>query len=98
MVKPVETLRDIPFDEPRGSLPSLDLRQSGMTPMRRPKAMRESTELRLVVRLQDGAHHFLQQLVRPRRESQRGLCRGGLLRDVDPPDRRSPPAALSQGP
>jgi site-specific DNA recombinase len=96
MVKPVKTLRDIPFDEPHGALPFLDLCQGGMTPMRGPKAVGESAELRLVVRLQDGAHHLLQQLVRPGRESQRALLRGVLLRDVDSPDWRPPITLLSE--
>src|SRR6266516_746504 len=50
-------------------------------------------ELRLVVRLQDQAQHFLQQLVRPRRQPQRTLLGRSFLLDVGAPY-RGPPITL----
>ena len=68
-IQAIKAAGDIPLDEPDGSLPSLDRGQGRVTAPIGPKAVGEPAKLRLIVRLQDGAHHLLQQLVRPRRES-----------------------------
>ena len=64
-----------------------------MTPATCAEAVRAAGELRLVIRLQQGADHFLQQLIRPCRQPQRTLLRRVLLVDVDAPY-RGPPIAL----
>ena len=52
-------------------------------------------ELRLVVRLQQQADHFADELVRPRWQTQRPLL-PVLLWDVVPPDRSKPVALVTQ--
>jgi hypothetical protein len=66
VVQPVETLGDVAFDEPRRGLPRVvDVPQRRVTAAAGPETVGGGTELRLVIRLQKGAHHFLQQFVRP---------------------------------
>ncbi len=95
MVEPIETLGDVSLDEPRHTSPRLRyFRKGRVTAPSRPEAVRAVGELRLVIRFQKGADHFLQQLVRPRRQTQRSASSGcSFLVDVHTPD-RGPPIAL----
>src|SRR5579884_3763322 len=75
---------DIPLDQPRGPMPSpIDRVQSGMTTASRSKAVGMIAELRLVIRFQQGAYHFLQQFVGPRGQAQCALLGRAFLLDVD---------------
>ena len=66
VVDVVKASFDVTLDEPLRALPVLgDVLQRGVTAQTGPEAVGVVAELRLVVRLQDGAHHLLQQLVRP---------------------------------
>src|SRR5215217_7841071 len=58
-----------------------------MTAASGPETVREATELRLEVRLQDGTDNFLQQLVTPGRDAKRALF-PVRLRDKHPPHGR----------
>jgi hypothetical protein len=94
MVQGPRTIGDIALNEPRRSAPlTLDLLQSGMTPAAWAEPVGTAGELRLVIRLQQGADHFLQQLIRPCRQPQRTLLRRILLVDIRAPH-RGPPIAL----
>src|SRR6516165_5234293 len=63
----VEALRDVALDVPFCPGPRLLYGFQGrMTAAARSEAVGVITKLRLVVRLQEGAYHFLQQLVGPR--------------------------------
>src|SRR6266852_2282161 len=94
MVETAEAVGDVTFDEPRCSAPPrVDRLQGGVTATAGPEPVGVVGELRLVVRLQQQAQYFLQQLVRPGRQSQRAFLVRPFLLDVDPP-RRSPPVAL----
>src|SRR6266511_3365868 len=97
MVQRPETVGDVAFDEPYRPAPlALDLVQGGVTSAAWAEAVGEVGELRLVIRFQKGADHFLQQLVRPCRQPQRALLRRVLLVDVGAPDRSPPIALVSQ--
>src|SRR5262245_7191502 len=88
MIQIVEAAANVSFDEPDGSPPVVvDLSQRGVAPAARSESMRAVAELRLVVRLQQLPHNFLQQLVGPRGHAERTQL-SGLLRNVDPPHRR----------
>jgi hypothetical protein len=90
MVKPVETLGDVALDKPAGPGPGIrHLAQRGVAAPAGPVTMRTVRELRLVIRLQQQADHFAEQLVRPRRQTQRPLL-PVLLGNVAPPDRPKP--------
>jgi hypothetical protein len=92
--KDPKAVGDVTLDEPHRSPPLVvDLQQGTMTPAAGAEPVGAVGELRLVVRLQDQAEHFLQQLVRPGRQSQRTLLARSLLLDVAAPH-RSPPVAL----
>ena len=94
MIQRPETVGDVALDEPHRSAPlTLDLPQGGVTPASWAEPVGAVGELRLVIRLQQGTDHLLQQLVRPCRQSQRTLLRRVLLVDVDAPH-RGPPVAL----
>ncbi len=94
MVQRPETVGDIALDEPHRPTPlTLDLVQRGMTPTTWAEPVGAIGELRLVIRLQQRTDHFLQQFVRPRRQTQRALLRRVFLVDVSPPC-RGPPVAL----
>src|SRR5215831_9399032 len=67
--------------------------QRGVAPPAGAEPVGPVRELRLVVRLQDQAQHFLQQLVRPGRQPQRPLLRRVLLGDIGAAH-RGPPVAL----
>ena len=83
-VQAVEALRDSALDEPFHPVPATgDLAQGGVTAPARTEAVRVWTELRVVIRLQQEADHFLQYLVRPCRQAQGALLRRVLLLDVD---------------
>src|SRR6266487_1270699 len=61
-------LRDIPFNKPGCAYPGLVNRvERGVAASSRSKAVRMVAELRFVISFQDGANHFLHQLVRPGR-------------------------------
>src|SRR5262249_3829390 len=82
----VEKSLNISLDEPLGPDPALlDLDQGGVATSVRPEAVGESRELRLVIRLQEGADYFLQQFVAPGRHPQWSET-SFLLGDVDPAD------------
>ena len=71
----------------------VDLLQGGVTPAAWTEPVGAVGELRLIIRFQEGADHFLQQLIRPRRQTQRALLRRVLPVDIGAPD-RGPPIAL----
>src|SRR5262245_40298182 len=89
----VVALLDVALDEPLDPSPVPgDLREGSVTTSAGPKAVRMRAELRLVVGVQQGAQHFLQQFVRPGRYPERShLPR--LFGDIRPPD-RGPSIAL----
>ena len=62
----VKTSADISLNKPDRPFPRVhDLNQSSMTSPVWSEPMGMGTELRLVIRLQDEANHFLQEFVRP---------------------------------
>jgi hypothetical protein len=64
MVKPVEALGDVTFDKPGRTRPMVRyLAKRGVAPAGGPEAVRAVREPRLVVRLQQQAHYFAEQLV-----------------------------------
>jgi hypothetical protein len=72
VIQPIETLGDVSLDEPCCPSPRFGyFRQSSVTALARPEAVGVLGELRLVIRFQQGTDHFLQQLVRPRGQTQR---------------------------
>src|SRR5262249_56113462 len=94
MVQGPKTVGDVALDEPHRPVPLvIDLLQGGMAPAAWAEPVGTVGELRLVIRLQNQAQDFLQQLVRPRRQTQRALLRRSLLLDEGAPH-RSPPVAL----
>ena len=94
MVQGPETVGDVALDEPHRPAPLvIDLLQGGVRPATWAEPVGAAGELRLVVRLQNEADHFLQQLVRPRRQPQRTLFRCSLLVDVGA-SHRGPPVLL----
>ena len=61
-----EAVGDITLDEPHGPGPGLlDLPQRGVAAPPFPEPVRLARELRLVIRLQQQAHHLADELVRP---------------------------------
>src|SRR6266487_5133624 len=77
MVERPETVGYVALDEPGRAPPSgTDALQRGVTAPARTETVGVAGELRLVIRLQQQADHFLQQLVRPRRQVQRTLLAG----------------------
>ena len=97
MVQGPETVGDIALNEPHRSAPlTLDLLQGGVAPATWAEPVGMAGELRLVIRLQQGADHFLQQLIRPCRQPQRTLLRRVLLVDIGAPHRGPPIALMSQ--
>ncbi len=98
MVQRIETSRDVAFHEPLRANPAvIDLVQRSMTTPGRAKAMRGRAELRLVIGLQDEAHCFLQQLVRPSRETEWTLLHRAFLLNVDAPYRQPSVCLMTQG-
>src|SRR5262245_55878377 len=66
VIDAVEALRYVSLDEPLDPSPVLgDLSKGGMATSLRTEAVGVWTELRLVVGVQERAHHFLQQFIRP---------------------------------
>src|SRR5262245_38948054 len=65
MIDPIETFRDIAFDEPGGPRPSPDTVEGGMTPSSWPETMGRVPELWVVVCRQEGSHHLLKELIGP---------------------------------
>src|SRR5262249_49759853 len=93
----VETSFDVTLDEPLGPVPHpLDTLQGGVAPAPRPETEGVVGELRFVVRLQNGADHILQELIRPCRDAERPRL-PIPLRDVDP-THRGPSIALMANP
>jgi site-specific DNA recombinase len=85
VVKRPEAVSDIPLDEPGRSGPGVGhLPQRGVTASAWPEPVGPVGEDRFVVGLQQQAHHFTDQLVRPGRQTQRS-CLPVLLRDERPP-------------
>ena len=93
-IESVEALRDVALDKPAGPGPgSRHLAQGGVAAPAGPVTVGAVGELRLVVRLQQQTHDFAEQLVRPRRQTQRPLS-PVLLWDVAPPPDGPEPVAL----
>src|ERR1700730_9974684 len=66
MVDAVEALRYVSLDEPLDPLPVLgDLSEGGMATSLRAEPVGVWAKLRLVVGVQERAHHVLQQFIRP---------------------------------
>src|SRR5262249_31079600 len=81
----VEAPLDVTFDEPLRTRPEAEeVAECRVTPPPRPEAVGPVAELRLVIRVQDGPHHLLQQLVRPAGDAQRTQL-PSFLRYVRPP-------------
>ena len=96
MVKLVEAAGDVALDKPGRSRPGVrHLAQRGVAPPAGPETVGAVGELRLVVRLQQQTHDFADQLVRPRRQSQRPLL-PVLLGNVVAPDGLEPVALVTQ--
>src|SRR3954451_18719104 len=85
MVEAAETVGDVSLDEPGRSGPGIShFPQRGVTASTGPKPVGSVGERRLVVRLQQQAHDFPDELVRPGRQAQRaGLP--VLFGDMDSP-------------
>ena len=82
MVKLVEAPGDVTLDKPGCPGPGdRHLAQGGVAAPAGPVTVGVLGELRLVVRLQQQAHDFAEQLVRPRRQTKRPLL-PVLLGDV----------------
>src|SRR5262249_53056183 len=72
MVQPVEALNQVSLDIPLDPSPVPgDFPQGGVTTSASPEPVRVPTELRLIIRFQKGANHFLQQFIRPGRNPER---------------------------
>src|SRR6266480_798489 len=85
-----EAIGDITLDEPCGPFPGFaDLPQRGMAPAAFPEPMGLVRELRLIIRLQEQAHHLADQLAGPRRQSP-GPQLPVLFRDIDAAGRSEP--------
>src|SRR5438270_13133669 len=66
VIKAVKTLGDVALNEPRCSMPVVvDFPERSVTSALRTEAVGVWAELRFVIRSEDHAHHFLQQLIRP---------------------------------
>ena len=66
MIQAPETVGDITLDEPGRSGPHIGyLRQRGMAAPAGTETMRAAGELRLVIRFQQDANHFADDLIRP---------------------------------
>src|SRR2546430_14788123 len=87
MIELVETLSDITLNEPRGTPPSgINRLQRGVTAPASPEPMRVAGKLWFVIRFKQHPNYFLQQFVRPRRQTKRTfLFRRAFLGDVDTP-------------
>ena len=90
-----ETVGDVALDEPGRPGPGIGhLAQCGVAAPAGTETVGPAGELRLVVRLQQQAHHFAEQLVRPGRQAERAEF-PVLFRDVDPPGRAEPVALVA---
>src|SRR3954451_20891397 len=79
MVDAVEALRYVSLDKPLDSSPALgDLSEGGMPTSLRAEPVGVWAELRLVVGVQERAHYFLQQFIRPCWYSERTQLPGFL--------------------
>src|SRR5262249_20180934 len=68
----VEAPFDITLDEPLRTCPEAEeVTECRVTPAPRSEAVGSVAELRLVIRVQNGPHHLLQQFVRPTGDAQR---------------------------
>ena len=87
VIELVETLSDITLNEPRGTPPSgINRLQRGVTAPASPEPMRVIGKLWFVIRVKEHTNYFLQQFVRPRRQTKRAfLRRRAFLGDVDSP-------------
>jgi hypothetical protein len=95
MVKFPETVGEVTLDEPRGTGPGHGhLPQRGVAAPTRAEPVRAVGERRLVVRLQQQAHHLTDQLVRPGRQAQRAQF-PVAFRDVGAPHRGEPVALVA---
>jgi hypothetical protein len=96
VVELVEAVGDVALDKPARPGPgSRHLAQRGVAAPAGSITVRAVGELRLVIRLQQQAHDFAQQLVRPRRQTQRPLL-PVLLGNVVAPDGPKPVALVTQ--
>ena len=87
MIDVIEKPFDISFDEPFRTVPGVEyFPQRGMASSSWPETMRVGAELRLVVCVQYGSHHFLQHLIGPRRDAEWSQF-SILLGDVNSADR-----------
>ena len=94
-IEPVKTLGDVALDKPARPGPGFrHLAQGGVAAPAGPVTVGVIGELRLVVRLQQQADHFAEQLVRPRRQTQRPLF-PVLLGNVASPDGPKPVALVT---
>src|SRR6185437_11304641 len=83
MVKLVKTLGDISLDKPFGAGPATFYGgKCRVAPATRSETVRMGAELRVVIRLKNGAHHFPQELIRPTWHAQ-GPNLPVFLRDID---------------
>ena len=98
MIQTLEASFDIAFYEPRGSKPvAIYFPESRMASSLWAKAMRAIAELWLVIRAEDQANDFLQQLITPGRHAERALLGRVLFLDVDAPRRCPSILFISQG-
>ena len=90
VVQRPEAVGDVTLDKPRGPDPGIaDLPQRGVASAAFPEPVGLVREPRLVIRLQEQAHHLADQLVGPRRQSQ-GTELPVLFRDIDAAGRGEP--------
>src|SRR5437899_826570 len=83
MIDVIKTSFDVSLDEPFHTLPGMeDVLQGCVASASRSESVRGRAELRLVVCLQNGAHDFLQQFVRPSRDAERS-CFSIPFRNLD---------------
>ncbi len=74
MVKAPKAVSDVSFDEPVRSLPDLDyFIKRGVAAPSGTESMGMLGKLGVVVRVEQNAHHFCHQFVRPRRHAQRAI-------------------------
>src|SRR6266700_1226483 len=97
VVQAAEAVGDVALNKPGDPGPGFAyLPQCGVTPSPFPEAVRPVRENRLVIRLQEEAHHFADQFIGPRRHTERAKL-PVFLRDPGAARRREPvPLAAHQ--
>src|SRR5947209_5021766 len=97
MTELLKAAGDVSLDEPDGPGPGvIDFPQCSRTTAFGAKSVRVVTQLWLVIRLENEAHHFLHQFVRPHRHAERPLL-PIFLRDKRPPCWEPLIALVAQG-